>query len=268
MIKYLELRKKNYLDRKTGHQKSIFDIDTWKENPYSCFKARVYIELSTFFAFFLQFTSLTPNNISLIYCASGIIAGLFLASNNFTLMIVGLAIFVLKGAIDWTDGLIARMKNQISSVGHILDTWGSHIGTISLISSIGVYCFNNTNNIAYLFLTIFILFLRLIDFKFFAYYQSFQEILSKKKNFNLKDETEKSDLVKNENFFIKFIKSFMDDRSRSVDLICFLIFLEIIYKINYFSYIIFGLYLLRTIIFTLGTFYSYYLKQKFQNQIK
>ena len=58
MIKYLELRKKNYLDRKTGHQKSIFDIDTWKENPYSCFKARVYIELSTFFAFFYNLQAL------------------------------------------------------------------------------------------------------------------------------------------------------------------------------------------------------------------
>ena len=58
MIKYLELRKKNYLDRKTGHQKSIFDIDTWKENPYSCFKARVYIELSTFLLFFYNLQTL------------------------------------------------------------------------------------------------------------------------------------------------------------------------------------------------------------------
>ena len=90
--------------------------------------------------------------------------------------------FFLKGSIDWTDGLIARIKNQTSPVGHILDTWGSHIGNISLITSIGVYCFNLTNNSIYLFFTILILFLKIIDFKFFAYHQLFYEVLNKKIN--------------------------------------------------------------------------------------
>ena len=74
-------------------------------------------------------------------------------------MISGLIIF-LKGSIDWTDGLIARIKNQTSSIGHILDTWGSHIGTFSLITSLDIYCFNNSNNNIYLFLTIIILFFK------------------------------------------------------------------------------------------------------------
>ena len=52
----------------------------------------------------------------------------------------------LKGTLDWTDGLIARIKNQTSPIGHILDTWGSHIGEISLITSIGIYCYNFTDN--------------------------------------------------------------------------------------------------------------------------
>ena len=96
-----------------------------KKIPTVVLKLEFILNYQLFLLFFYNLQH-TPNNISLIYCASGIITGLFLASNNFTLMIVGLAIFVLKGAIDWTDGLIARMKNQISSVGHILDTWGSY----------------------------------------------------------------------------------------------------------------------------------------------
>ena len=66
MIKYFDLRKKNYADRKKRNDLFEFDIYNWKSNPYSCLKARVYIELSTFFAFLTQFTSLTANHISLI----------------------------------------------------------------------------------------------------------------------------------------------------------------------------------------------------------
>ena len=269
MIKYLDLRKKNYLDRKKigGHQQTLFDIDTWSQNPYSCFKARVYIELSTIFAFFLQFTKLTPNHISLIYCFCGIIAGVFLISNNNTLMIIGLIIFVLKGSIDWTDGLIARMKNISSSVGHILDSWGSHIGSLSFVTSIGIYCYNLTNDNIYLFLTILILLLKLIDFKFFAFQQLFYEYLSKQINFKIDKVVDNKDSKKSKNFFVLFLKNFMDERARTVDTVCFLIFLEIFYNLDYFSKIIFGLFLIKAIIVFCGTFYIYYHKKKLENSI-
>ena len=268
MIKYLNLRKQNYFDRKKigGHQQTLFDIDTWRQNPYSCFKARVYIELSTIWAFFFQFTKLTPNHISLIYCFSGIIAGIFLISNNNTLMMIGLIIFVLKGSFDWTDGLIARMKNMTSSVGHILDTWGSYIGSLSLVTSIGIYCYNLTDSNIYLFLTILFLFLKLIDFKLFAFHQLFYEHLNNNININSIKVKEK-DLKKLKNFFILFLNSFMDDRARTVDTVCFLIFLEIFYNLDYFSKVIFGLFLIKALIIFCGTFYVYYYKKKLENSI-
>ena len=269
MIKYLDLRKQNYLDRKKigGHQQTLFDIDTWSQNPYSCFKARIYIELSTLFAFILQFTKLTPNHISLIYCASGIIAGVFLISNNETLMIIGLIIFVLKGSIDWTDGLIARMKNITSTVGHILDTWGTHIGSLSFVTSIGIYCYNLTNDNIYLLLTILILLLKLIDFRLFSYQQLFNEYLNKKINLNINKEMDDKEISKPKNFLVLFIKNFMDNRSRTVDTICFLIFLEIFYDLDYFSKVIFGLFLIKSIIYFFGFFYIYYYKKKLENTI-
>ena len=269
MIKYLDLRKQSYLDRKKvgGHQQTLFDIDTWSQNPYSCFKARVYIELSTIFAFFLQYTKLTPNHVSLIYCVCGIIAGVFLISNNNVLMIIGLIVFVLKGSVDWTDGLIARMKNISSSVGHILDSWGSHIGSLSFVTSIGIYCYNLTNNNIYLFLTIIILLLKLIDFKLFAYQQLFYEILNKKINFDTKKIENDKDQKNPKNFLVLFIKNFMDERARTVDAVCFLIFLEIFYNLDYFSKVIFGLFLIKAIIVFFGTFYVYYFKKKLENSI-
>ena len=33
MIKYLDLREKSYLDRRSDREKNLFDIDSWKKNP-------------------------------------------------------------------------------------------------------------------------------------------------------------------------------------------------------------------------------------------
>lgn len=269
MIKYLDLRKQNYLDRRKlgGHQQTLFDIDSWRKNPYSCFKARIYIEISTVLAFFVQFTKLTPNHISLIFCVCGVVAGIFLISNDNTLMIIGLIIFVFKGSIDWTDGLVARMKNITSSVGHILDTWGSHIGSLSFVTSIGIYCYNLTNDNLYLFLTILFLLLKLIDFKLFAFHQLFYEYLNHQINLNINKSADDKDSKKTKNFFVSFIINFMDDRARTVDPVCLFLFLEIFYNLDYFSKVIFGLFLIKTLIVFCGTFYFYYYKKKLENLI-
>lgn len=270
MIKYLDLRKKNYEDRKNRNVNFDFNIYDWKKNPYSCLKARVYIELSTILAFFFQQTPMTANHISLIYCSSGIFAGVLLATNIDTMMVFGLIIFFLKGSIDWTDGLLARIKNQTSSIGHILDTWGSHIGTISLISSLGIYCFNNTDNNIYLFLTILILFLKIIDFKLFAYHQLFHELINNEISFEIKKnvQVQSNKLKVREILFISFLKNFMDDRARTVDLVCFLIYLEIIFQYNNLSKIIFSLYLIKSIMLFIGIIYLYYYKEKLEKKIR
>lgn len=266
MIKFSKLRINNFKDRKKQNLKFGFDITDWRRSPYSCFKARIYIELSSIFAFLFQFTSITANQISLIYCFLGLVAGILLASGVDFLMITGLVVFFLKGSMDWTDGLVARIKNQTSSVGHMLDTWGSHIGEMSLITAIGIFCFNFSNNLVYLFLLIIILFLNVIDFKLFSFHQSFYELVNKKIQLNLRNikKIKKKEL----SFSYQFLKNFMDGRARTVDTICFLLFFEIIYKVNYFSPIIFSLYFLKSAIFFFGIIYLYYLKKKLENLIK
>ena len=268
MIKYQDLRSKNYEYRANAEKNFEFDIYNWRSSPYSCFKARIYIELSTLFAFFLQSTSLTANHISLIYCISGAIAGLFLSSNIESLMIVGLLIFFLKNSLDWTDGFIAKIKNEKTAIGHILDTWGSHIGEISLMTSIGIYCYNFTNNIFYLIITISILFFKSIDFKFFSFHQLFYELLNEKKKFKIGFYKDENEIKKKDNLFVVFLKNFMDNKARTVDLVCLLIFLEIFYNIDYFSKFIFGLYFVKSIVLFFGFFYVYYFTDKLEKNIK
>ena len=100
----------------------------------------------------------------------------------------------------------------------------------------------------------------------FVDHQLFYEALNKK--INLKSSTsEKNDILKKQSFSISFIKNFMDDRSRTVDTICFLIILEIIYELSYFSQIIFGLYFLKSIIIFFGRFYIFYIKGRLEKEV-
>ncbi len=268
MIKYQELRNQNYEYRANRDSDFEFDIYDWKSNPYSCFKARIYVELSTLFAFFLQFTKLTANHISLFYCISGVIAGLLLSSNIDSLMITGLVIFFLKNSLDWTDGFIAKINNQRSALGHILDTWGSHIGEISLITSIGIYSYNLSNNNIYLIITISILFLKVIDFKIYSFHQLFYELLNKENNIEIKNDIDEDIKKKKDTLLVIFVKNFMDNRARTTDPVCLLIFLEIVYNLNYFSKIIFWLYFLKAFMLFFGIFYVYYFRDKLKKNIK
>lgn len=265
MIKYSDIRKLNYTDRRQRNLNFDYDINDWKSHPYTCLKSRVYIELSSIFAFLFQFTSITANQISLIYCISGFIAGVFLITNVDILMISGLLIFFLKSSLDWTDGLVARIKKQTSSVGHLLDAWGSHIGGISLITSLGIYCYNNTDDITFLFLVIIYLFIQAIDFKFYSYHQAFYEIINKK--MTIKNEITNNQKFK-ENILVIFFKNFMDNRSRTVDFICLLIFIEIYFSFEKISVIIFVLYFIKAILVFFGIIYIYYVKDRLKNQLK
>lgn len=261
MINFCTLRKKNYEYRKNLGD---FDNNFLKNSPYTYLKAKLYIELSTILTFLIQFTSLTPNHISLVYALSGIFGGVLISTDINSLIIIGLFIFYFKNSLDWTDGFYAKIKNEKSIVGHILDTWGSHIGHISLIIGIGIYCYNTFEKDIYLILTILILFLNLINLKFFAYYQLFHEVLSDnltiKSNKNLKISQKKS-LLHN------FLINFMDHRARTVDFVCLLIFLEILYSLNWFSEVIFALYGIQSIIFFFGHFYLVYFKREIQKKI-
>ena len=60
----------------------------------------------------------------------------------------------------------------------------------------------------------------------------------------------------------------MDDRARTVDLICLLILIEIIFQYQNFSKIIFGLYILKTIILFIGIIYVYYYKERLEKKIR
>ena len=90
-LSFKKIRKMNHL----RHRKSViknfgFDIDDWYKLPYSYIKGKYYIETSSLIVFIAQFTNVSPNFLTLIYASLGALGGLFLASNNETLIYISL----------------------------------------------------------------------------------------------------------------------------------------------------------------------------------
>ncbi len=271
MKSYKEIRLINYKHRRDAEEEFYVDIDNWFRSPYSSLKARYYIEVSSLIVFLLQSTKITPNQLSIFYGFLGLLSGFLLCLKNDIMIYLGLILFVLKGVVDWSDGLLARVTNKTSSIGHIIDTWGSHIGYYSLIFGIGFICFNNNNEPIYLIVTLLIFLISLIDFKLFCYHQLFYEILNN--NVTIKNQLETRDNLGNNdnNSFIKkvkiFLSNFLDDRARTLDLICLIVFLGVIFDINLFTKIILYLFLIKKTLVFLGNFLEIIILEKLKNKI-
>ena len=271
MKSYNEIRLINYKHRRDEKEEFFVNIDDWIKSPYSSLKARYYIEVSSIIVYFLQFTKITPNQISIIYALLGVLAGIMLSLDSKVLIYFGLILFVLKGVVDWSDGLLARVTSQTSNIGHIIDTWGSHVGYYSLIFGIGMICYHSQGHSIYIFLISTIFFISLIDFKLFGYHQLFYEILNGKKL--LKENSSKHDQKDkyNEKIFLRklklFFSYFLDGRSRTLDFICLVIFIEIFYNSIYFTKIILILFLIKKLVSFLGNFLEIIILKKLKDKI-
>ena len=260
MLSFSKLRKHNYYFRR-NEDDGVANIDDWKFSPYTCFKSRIYIELSTILAFFFQYTKISPNQITFLYILSGVIGGILFSLDNQISIIIGCIIFYFRSALDWTDGLFARIKEQTSTIGRYLDPWGTYVGHIFFISGLTIYCYDLTNKILYLFILIVILILKTLDFKNYLYQHSFYEILDNQ-NIENKGLTKNKIDEKKDSFIYNFIKSFMDDRSRTTDSVILIILLNLIYDLSYLIELIVILYFLKTILTFFGYFYLFTKKTK------
>ena len=116
-----ELRKHQY----EYHFNRFPYMKDWKTNPYTCFKSRVYMELSAILVYLLLKTSIHPNTVSVCYMILGIMGGVLLAIPIKATILFSILIFFLKGVLDWSDGHLARIKEQTSITGEILDPYAS-----------------------------------------------------------------------------------------------------------------------------------------------
>lgn len=260
MLSLKEIREKHYTHQRSKLVNMNADIDDWLYSPYNCFKARIYIEISSILVYFLQRTHITPNTITILYAISGILGGFFFYFESKNLILTACFIFYFKGVLDWSDGLLARIKGRTSSLGHILDAWGSNVGYIAFVSGLSLHCFNLSGDMAYIILLIFFLIFKSLDFKTYLYQQSYYEILNKTNNIEInfiKTNNLKEDKKK---LMITFLKSFMDDRARTTDTVILIIVLNLYFDLLFYIKFIIFLYFLKSMIIFLGNLYYFYFK--------
>ncbi len=75
---------------------------------------------------------LTPNQITIIGTIFGTVAGHLYFYKNPYLIALGIFFLMLSQALDSTDGQLARMTNNMSKIGRILDGFGTNVIFVSI----------------------------------------------------------------------------------------------------------------------------------------
>ena len=234
---YKDLRKFNH-EYQTQDVMNLYsiDINSFSKNPYTYLKSRYFLELSTIIVYFLRKSNITPNIISFCTALSGIIGGIFILTTNPNLIVLGLFFFFNGYVFDWCDGLLARVTGKSWLTGKYLDDWSTHFFALAFRLFIGLYVATNTSSLFFFFVP-FVIFLSAIDIK--TYFQSlmFTDLQVKKlkfRNYKIKPLKENNriklnnakDFVEKYLKHVLFLSSFLDDRSRTIDLVCLLILFE------------------------------------------
>ena len=239
------------------------DINNFFSNPYTFFKSRYYIEVSALLVFFLQFSIISPNFITSIYIILSLSVLFLLSSNNEILILTSVVILFTKGVLDWSDGLLARIKNKTSNLGFLLDNWAALISSYSYLLGLSIYVYNKDNEIIFLVTGILIVLLKALDIRNYGYLLAMYTLFKKKNKSNFLKKLNFEIHSKNNNSKTKslfqntkiFIQGFLDERSRSIDFICLIILIDIFfYPSDILKYLYF-LILIKNIIIFLASFY-------------
>lgn len=239
-------------------------MNNFFKNPYTFLKARYYIETSAFLVYTLQFTKISPNFITKIYIILSLSVLFLLASRNDTFILIAVILLFTKGTLDWADGLLARIQKKTSNLGFLLDNWGALVGSYSYLLGLGFYLYNKNQETIFIFLSFLLIFIKSVDLRNYAYqlamYYIFKE--KKKKLFFKKLNFKKhlsSNKIKQSKFYIiikSFLQNFLDERSRSVDLICLIITIDTFFlEIFLLKYIYFFICFKNFLIFIAGIYF-------------
>jgi phosphatidylglycerophosphate synthase len=86
----------------------------------------------------LRNTFVTPNYLTSLRLLFGVFAAVFFALGEYKYSNIGAFFFVLSNFLDHADGELARLKNQMSSKGHIYDLISDALVNILLFLGIGI----------------------------------------------------------------------------------------------------------------------------------
>lgn len=83
---------------------------------------------------------MTPTAVSVIGCISGVIAGHFYYYRDLRLNIFGMLLHIAANAFDNADGQLARLTNQTSRMGRLIDGMADHLVWLSIYFHLALRC--------------------------------------------------------------------------------------------------------------------------------
>lgn len=90
-------------------------------------------------------TNLTPNQITMLSIMFGVVAGIVVGFGNSSWFIYAALLFMTYNILDCSDGQLARLKNNGSEIGRLLDGFGDYIVSIFAYFGIGFGFASYTN---------------------------------------------------------------------------------------------------------------------------
>ncbi|MFA5068963.1 MAG: CDP-alcohol phosphatidyltransferase family protein [Candidatus Omnitrophota bacterium] len=265
-----ELRKQQY----EQHYAGLRCFKGWK-TPYSCLKARFYMQASAWLVYVLQRTSVTPNMLTVLYCLLGLAGGLLLGMATRVSVLLAVFIFFTKGILDWSDGHLARLTNRLSCQGAMLDGYGAVLGAMGLQIGLGFYVAHRSSCVMYYYLIPLLPLFFLGKFHNYALAELFKTCLNKKAltKYARQDNENRTDLQNYANVLSPallrardVINNFLDNRARTVDLVCLLLVIETFTAVSV-TWIVFLGFLTREFLLFWSSFYIVWRSQWIDNQL-
>lgn len=262
MQKLSETRKYQY----DYHNENYPYFNDWRRNPYTFLKAKFDMEAAALLVYFLLKTKIKPNTVTMFYGLAGIVGGILLAIPSNVTHIIAVFIFFTKSILDLSDGHLARVTNQTSITGHILDVHGAVLNYLGLQIGLGFYVAFKTANPVFYYLVPLIPFFYAVKLKPFTRAMLFEEI-SKKGFINNGIKTAdgrpasdeiyakaKAGILGKYNRYSRYFSNFLDARARSVDFICLLILIEVFTSLSI-TWIIFIIFVTKGLLQFIGSYY-------------
>jgi phosphatidylglycerophosphate synthase len=83
-------------------------------------------------------TRITPNHVSVLCIALGVLSGVLAAQGGYGYLLAGAALFKLNSILDGIDGELARVRWQQSRAGELLDSAGDNLANFSFFGGVTV----------------------------------------------------------------------------------------------------------------------------------
>jgi hypothetical protein len=269
MIGFNQIRKKLYKEVYSKHSTTskiakfmVYQpINNWGKNTYLKLKYYFIIEIASFIAFVSLKFKIHPNSLSILNIFLAFTALILLSSLNDNLNYLALIIFFSKNILDYVDGFVARNSKKKSVTGAFLDEWSGIIFYFCFYFSLPIYVYQKTSNVFFLYISIILVFLNLINPKVFILSHKFLNSIddnSKNKILEIFNSLKSIRNKKKEGYknkIIKFISSLeYSGGTRYTDLLILIILIEIqlnkILLTPYFCYLWSILALTKLIFFT------------------